>query len=170
MSSEGGAINLRLIENSRYVLAWRFLVVAARWPNGEPHTAEIRDDHPVIADQVFCKRHPHVAGLAVAVQQHDCRPQPPDAYMQLSAVRCDVLSTEALGEREFSVSSLGCHETPLLAGLAPPGRRPTVATCRMQRYTCWMLAILRLRRMRSKSRIGSRSFSAESSSVTNLAS
>jgi hypothetical protein len=38
--------------------------------SGEPHTAEIGDDHPVIADQVFCKRHPHVAGLAVAVQQN----------------------------------------------------------------------------------------------------
>jgi hypothetical protein len=30
MSNEGGAINLQLIENSRYVLALRFLVVAAR--------------------------------------------------------------------------------------------------------------------------------------------
>jgi hypothetical protein len=36
MSNEGGAIDLKLIENSRYVLTLRFLVVAARWPSGEP--------------------------------------------------------------------------------------------------------------------------------------
>src|SRR6478672_13877029 len=109
MSNEGGAINLQLIENSRYVLALRFLVVAAGWPSGEPHTAEIGDDHPVIADQVFCERHPHVAGLAVPVQQHDRRPRPPNAYMQLGAVRRDVLGTKRLWEGELNLSAVALH-------------------------------------------------------------
>ena len=53
------------------------LVEAAGGIARQAHAAQVRHDHRVVARQVGRQRRPHVAGLAIAVQQHDGGPVPP---------------------------------------------------------------------------------------------
>jgi hypothetical protein len=71
----------------------RFLVVAAGRRGGKPRAAQVGSDHRAIAR----KRRPHVAGLAMAVQQGSSAA---DAHIELSAVRCDLPRAECLGVSE----------------------------------------------------------------------
>ena len=103
MGDEGGSLDLERIENACNVAALRFLVVAAGRLGGEPHAAQVGNDHRVIARQVFGKRHPHVAGLAIAVQQNDRGSRAADAHIELSAVRRDLPRAERLGVSEGRV-------------------------------------------------------------------
>jgi hypothetical protein len=117
MGDERGPLDLQHVEDARDVAALRFLVVAAGGLGGQTQAAEIRNNDRAVTHKLLCKRHPHVARLAIAMQKYDCRSRAPNADMQLCSVREDVLSMEALGENETSMSSLGSHETPLLPGL-----------------------------------------------------
>jgi len=67
VSDEGGSLHLERIEDTCNVAGLRFFVVATGRLGGEPHAAQVGNDHGVIARQVVGKRHPHVAGLAIAV-------------------------------------------------------------------------------------------------------
>jgi hypothetical protein len=131
MGDERDPLDPQHVQHAGDVPALRFLVVTAGGLGRQTHTAEIRDDDRPVTRQVLCKRHPHVARLAIAMQQHNCWSRASNAYMQFCSIRCDVLSTEALGEGEFGVCSSGCHEIPLLAGLAP-GLPPLVVNWRLR--------------------------------------
>jgi hypothetical protein len=88
VSDECCALDLERIEDARDVAALRFLVVAAGGLGREAHTAQIGNDHRAIAHQIVGQRHPHVAGLAIAVQRHDCRSRATDAHMMPLAAIC----------------------------------------------------------------------------------
>ncbi len=62
--------------------------------------AQIGDDHRVMLRKIGGKRHPHVAGVAIAVQQNDRWPSAADSDMEGGAVGCDLLSAEAGREVE----------------------------------------------------------------------
>ena len=109
MGDERGALDLQGVEDPRNVPGLSFLVVAAGRLGGEAHAAEVRDDHGLVASQILCKRHPHVAGLAIAVQQQNCWSRASDAHMQLRSVCCDVMGAEGIGEGEFILSVLRVH-------------------------------------------------------------
>ena len=91
------ALDLERIENAGDVVALRFLVVAAGRLGREAHAAQIGNYHRAIALQVVGQRHPHVAGLAIAVQQHDRGSRATDAHMKLRTVRRDLPRVERLG-------------------------------------------------------------------------
>src|SRR4051794_32671616 len=68
-----------------------FFVVATLRTGGEPHPAQIRRDHCSAVGEVRRKRHPHVAGFAVAVEQQDSRPLAADSHMEGGSIRLDFL-------------------------------------------------------------------------------
>ena len=100
VGDEGGSLDLERIENACNVAGLRFLVVAAGRLGGEPHAAQVGNDHRVIARQVFGKRNPHVASLAIAVPKNDPGSPAADAHIELSAVRRDLPRAERLGVSE----------------------------------------------------------------------
>ena len=53
--------------------AWVFLSNPASGLDESPKPAQIRNDDRMIADEVRGQGRPHVAGLAIAVQQHHRR-------------------------------------------------------------------------------------------------
>jgi hypothetical protein len=59
-----------------------------------------RRDDRVIAHQFRCERRPHVAGIAIAVQQHDRRARAADPDMNRGAVRADFFGTKSRGVGE----------------------------------------------------------------------
>ena len=84
------------VEHARDVAGLRLLVVAAGRLGGEAHAAQVGHDHRVVAREIAGQRRPHVAGLAIAVQQHDRRAVAADADMDGRAVGRDFLGPECL--------------------------------------------------------------------------
>ena len=76
-----GAVDLQRIEHAGDVAGLGLLVEAAGGLGGEAHAAQVRHDHGVVARQVGRQRRPHVAGLAIAVQQDYRRPGAAEAHM-----------------------------------------------------------------------------------------
>jgi hypothetical protein len=93
-----GAINVQRVEQARHVLGLDALLVAARPDGGEAHAAQVGHDDRVVAGQIFGQRAPHVAGLAIAVQQQHGRAGAAGADMQRDAVGRDLPRLEAGGE------------------------------------------------------------------------
>ena len=77
-----GLFDLQRLQHAGDILALRLLVIAFRRLGGETHAAQVRHDDRVITDKVGRKRLPHVAGLAITMQQHHSRPLAADADMQ----------------------------------------------------------------------------------------
>ena len=61
------------VEHAGDVAGLRLLVEAAGGLGRQTQAAQVRHDHGVVAREIDGHRRPHVAGLAVAVQQHDRR-------------------------------------------------------------------------------------------------
>ncbi|MCY1170511.1 hypothetical protein D9M73_105860 [compost metagenome] len=76
-------------------------------PRGQAHAAQVGHDHRVIAGEIGGERHPHVAGVAIAVQQHDRRSRTTNADMQGGAVGRDVLLAEGCGEMRAALRERG---------------------------------------------------------------
>ena len=68
VGDERGPFDLQHVEDASNVPALRFLIVAAGGLGRQTHATEVRDDDRAVTRQVLCKRHPHVARLAIAVQ------------------------------------------------------------------------------------------------------
>ena len=71
-----------------------------------PMPAQVRHDDGVIARKIGRHRRPHVAGLAIAVQQDDSRPAAAGAHMDRGAVGRDVLRAEPRRKREVVQGNL----------------------------------------------------------------
>ena len=71
------------------------LVEAAGRLGRQAQPAQVGDDHRVVARQLGGQRHPHVAGFAVAVQQHDRRARAARADVDRRAVGGDLAHGEA---------------------------------------------------------------------------
>src|SRR4029077_21248102 len=91
---EVGLVDLQCVEHAGNIFGLRLLVVSAWRPRGEAHSTKVRNDDGVIADQLGGERCPHVASLAVAMQQYDCGAFAADADVNLGAVRGDRLSSK----------------------------------------------------------------------------
>ena len=87
---EIGPVDLQRVEHARHVAGLRLLVEAAGRLGGEAHAAQVRHDDGVVARKIGGHRRPHVARLAIAVQQHDGRALPAEAHMDRGAVGCDL--------------------------------------------------------------------------------
>ena len=74
------------IEQPGHVLPLGLLVVAALGPPGVAHAAQVGDDDAVRRGQFRRERRPHVAGLAIAVQQQHGGPVAAGPHMQGGAV------------------------------------------------------------------------------------
>ena len=85
-----------------------FLVIAAGRLGRESHAAQIGNDHRVIAYQIVGKRHPHVAGLAISMQQHDPGSRAALAHTEFRRVRRQLPCAERLGVCESRASRFGC--------------------------------------------------------------
>ena len=95
VGDEVGPVDRERIEDARDVPPLGLLVVAALGPGREAHAAQVGCDHGVIWGELGCERRPHVAGLAIAVQQQDRRPLAADAHVEGRAVGRDLLGPEA---------------------------------------------------------------------------
>jgi hypothetical protein len=100
VGDESRALDFEGIEDAGNVAALRFLVVAAGRLGREPHSAQVGNNHRVVGRQVLGKRHPHVAGLAISVQQHHCWTRAADTHIKLRPIRRDVSRAERLGVGE----------------------------------------------------------------------
>jgi hypothetical protein len=85
--NERSALDFENIEDACNVAALRFLVVAAGRLGREPHSAQVGNDHRVIGRQIFGKRHPHITGLAISVQQHYRWTRAADTHIKLRDAR-----------------------------------------------------------------------------------
>jgi len=90
--------DLEGIEHARNILALIELRVACVGMRREPHPAQIRDDDSVSAHQLRSDRLPHVACVAKAVKQHDCRTGAADPDIKAGAVGFDHLRMNAIGK------------------------------------------------------------------------
>ncbi len=87
-------LDLQSIEHAGDVAALGLLVVAAGRMRRQAHAAQVRHDHGVVTRQPGGQRRPHVARLAIAVQQDHRRPMAADSDMDLGAVGRDRLCLE----------------------------------------------------------------------------
>ena len=96
---EIGAIDLERVENARHVAGLGLLVVSRGRFGGQAEAAQVRHHDGMVAREILGHRRPHVAGLAIAVQQDDRRTLAADANMDRGAVGLDLLRLEAGRER-----------------------------------------------------------------------
>jgi hypothetical protein len=87
------------VEHAGDVVALRLLVVAAGGPGREAHPAEVGHDDRVVRRQLRGERRPHVAGLAVAMEQHDRGTAAADPHVEGRSVGRDLPDAEARRER-----------------------------------------------------------------------
>ena len=99
VGDEIGLFDLERVQHPGDIARLGFLVVSARRTRREADAAQVRDDDDVPGCQFGRERRPHVAGLAIAVEQQDGRPLAPDAHMKGRAVGRDLLRAEAGRER-----------------------------------------------------------------------
>ena len=87
-------VDSQRVQHARDVACLGLLVVAAGRARRKAEPAQVGNDDPVVPGQFGRERSPHVARLAVAVQQHDGRPMAADAHMERGAVGGDLLDGE----------------------------------------------------------------------------
>ena len=104
--------NSERIENASDILALRLLVVSTGGTNGEPHAAQVGGDNRVVVGKLRRQGCPHVAGLAIAVQQDDRRSLAADPHIQGRAIRLNVLGPEPSGKRLHVTR--GWHGNPFM--------------------------------------------------------
>jgi hypothetical protein len=83
---EVGALDLELIENTGHIERLRLLVETAGRLGRQAQSAQIGDQDGMIAREVGGHRRPHVAGLAITVQQNDGRPRSARAHVDRGAI------------------------------------------------------------------------------------
>jgi hypothetical protein len=94
-----GLGDLQGVEHARHVLPLRLLVVAAGSGLGrQAKTPQVGHDHGMVLGELDGQRLPHVARLAIAVQQHDGRSLAADPDVDRRAVGGDLLGLEIGGE------------------------------------------------------------------------
>ena len=91
VGDEVGALDSELVEHAGDVAGLGLLVEAARRLRRQAEAAQVGNDDRVVAHQIGRHRRPHVAGLAIAVQQHDRRPLAADANVDGRAVGAQFL-------------------------------------------------------------------------------
>lgn len=94
MRHQIGAFDLERVEHAGDISGLGLLVEARSRLGGQAEPAQIGHHHRVIPHQIGRHRRPHVAGLAIAVQQDDRRALPTDADMDGGAVGGDLLRLE----------------------------------------------------------------------------
>src|SRR5262249_43852835 len=102
-------IDLERIEHAGNVFRLGLFVITAGRPRRQSKSSEVRHDHGVIAYQLRGKRRPHVAGLAIAVQQDDRGARAADAHIDLRSIGEDVHSSEARRVR-LHCGQCGCAQ------------------------------------------------------------
>jgi hypothetical protein len=95
------------IEHARDIGRLGLLVVAAGRMRRQSHAAKIGNDDGEVRHQRLRERHPHVAGVAEAVNQDDGGTVPAQADMNRRTVGLDVLGGESGGKRPGVGGSLG---------------------------------------------------------------
>jgi hypothetical protein len=102
--------DFQCVQDSVNVLALSLFVVPTGRPLGKAHAAKIRHDYGVIAHELCGQWRPHVAGLAVAVQQHHSRACAADPHVKLGAVGRDHRVLERRRERLDARSRRHCGQ------------------------------------------------------------
>ena len=87
--------DLQVVQHARNVVSLGLLVVAPGRMCGQAHAAQVRHDDEVVTREIGRERCPHVAGLAIAVQEHDSGAGAAHADVERRSVGRDV----ALHER-----------------------------------------------------------------------
>jgi hypothetical protein len=91
---EVNVVDAQRIEHARHVDTLCLLVKASRGLGRQPHAAQVRHHDGVVARKIGCHGRPHIARLAVAVQQEHRRPGSTRAHMDRGAVGCDLSCAE----------------------------------------------------------------------------
>ncbi len=95
MADHVGALDVQRVHHPGDVFGLVLFGEAIRGDSGKPHAAQVRRDHRVVAHEIGRQRRPHVAGVAIAMDQHHGRACAANADMQDGPVGRDVLSVEA---------------------------------------------------------------------------
>ena len=95
-----GLANVQRVEHTSDVFGLVLFGEAVGSGCRQAHAPQVRRDDRVIAHQFRGERRPHVAGIAVAVQQHDRRARAADPDMNRRAVRGDRFGAKSRGVGE----------------------------------------------------------------------
>jgi len=95
-----GLANVQRVEHTSDVFGLVLFGEAVGCGCGQAHAPQVRRDDRVIAHQFRRERRPHVARIAIAVQQHDRRAGAADPDMDRRAVGADFFGTKSRGVGE----------------------------------------------------------------------
>ena len=86
------------VEQAGNILTLCLLVVSTLGASGEPHPAQVGSDNRMVVGKLRREWCPHVAGLAITVEQDGRRSLTTDPHMQRRAIRPNVLGLEPVWE------------------------------------------------------------------------